>query len=101
MSQKHKLEVLRAKTDRDLLLLVRRELERGLTLADVATTKRSPLYAQAERVYENVKAWLPRISGLEPQEQWELELRLRQLYAVLERLPSDRMQRHLAGASLE
>jgi hypothetical protein len=52
------------KTDRDPLVLVRRELDRGLALADVATTNRSPLYGQAESTYTMVKALVPGIASL-------------------------------------
>ena len=98
MSQKHKLEVLRAKTDRDLLILMRRELERGLTLAGVATTKYSPLYAQAERAYENVKALLPLIWGLRREERRELEFGLLELRVALDRLSSEQADGYVAVA---
>jgi hypothetical protein len=35
-----------------LLVLVSRELDRGFALLDVATTRTSPLFAQAERAYD-------------------------------------------------
>src|SRR5689334_16723062 len=99
MSKESKLVELRRKTDRDLMILVQRELDRGLALANVAATKESPLYAQAKEVYEIVNAWLPLIIGLEPDDRRELEFGLRELWVALDRLSSQRMQRHFAGAA--
>ena len=97
MSKQAELVQLRSKTDRDLLILVQRELDRGLTLADVATTKASPLYAQAERVYRTVKALLPGIVHLSEDERRELEGKLRELYVELEILPSRQVLRSSAA----
>jgi hypothetical protein len=99
MCRESKLVELRRKTDRDLVILVQKELSRGLTLADVATTKESLLCAQAERAYQTVKTWLPLISGLNRDERGELELKLKELWSALERLPSERVQRYFASAS--
>ena len=44
-----KLLTLRARTDHDLLILVNRELDHGYALLDVATTRNSSLFAQAEK----------------------------------------------------
>ncbi len=44
-----KLVSIRNRTDHDLLILVQRDLDRGLTLVAVATTRTSPLFAQAEK----------------------------------------------------
>jgi hypothetical protein len=98
MSRESKLVELRRKTDRDLVVLVQRELNRGLTVADVAATKGSPAYAQAERAYQMVKVWLPLISGLDQDERRDLELRLRELGAALDRQPSERIKRDFACA---
>jgi hypothetical protein len=97
MSKQAKLVQLRSKTDRDLLVLVRRELERGVALADVATTKESPLYGQAERAYATAASMLPRIAGLNPSEQRELEGALKELRETLDGLPSAQVQRSMAG----
>ena len=101
MSSEAKLLELRRKTDRDLLILVRRELDRGLTLAGVAATKESPLYEQAEKAYQEVKAVLPRISGLDRCQHREFELKLKELREALDGLKSEKMLRHFAGASSE
>jgi hypothetical protein len=98
MSRESKLIELQRKTDEDLLTLVRRELDRGLTLADVAVTVQSPLCAQAERAYKTVKAWLPLISGRDRDERQELEFRLKELRAALDRIPCERIQRHFVSA---
>ena len=99
MSKQAKLVQLRSKTDRDLIILVRRELDRGLALADVATTKDSPLYAQAERAYATAASTLPRIAGLNGSERRELEGTLKQLRGALDSLPSAQVQRSMAGVS--
>jgi hypothetical protein len=92
-----KLVKLRNKTDRDLLILVRRELERGLALADVAVSKRSPLYGQAQRAYATAASLLPRIAGLDGTERRELEGKLKELQAALDQLPTGQGQRSMAG----
>ena len=99
MSRESKLLELRRKTERDLLHLVRRELDRGLTLADLAATKESALYAQAERVYQTAKAWLPLVSVLNRHERLELEFRLKDLRSALDQVPHERVRRHFANAS--
>jgi hypothetical protein len=99
MPRESKLVELQRKTDEDLLALVRRELDRGLTLADVAATIQSPLCAKAERAYRTVKAWLPLISGRDRDERRELEFRLKELRAALDRIPSEGMQRHFMSAA--
>ena len=98
MSRESKLVELQRKTDEDLLTLVRRELDRGLTLADVAVTIQSPLSAQAERAYKTAKAWLPLISGRDRGQRRELEFRLKELRAALDRIPSEKMQRHFVSS---
>ena len=97
MSKQAKLVQLRSKTDRDLLILMRRELDRGLALADVATSNQSQLYAQAERAYATAASMLPRIAGLNPSERRELEGTLKELRETLDSLPSAQVQRSMAG----
>jgi hypothetical protein len=97
MTSQAKLVQLRNKTDRDLLVLVQRELERGLALADVATTKQSPLYGQAERAYRTAKALLPGIAGLTESERRGLEGTLKELRAALDQLPDRQVERSMAG----
>ena len=54
-----KLRVLRSRTDHDLLVLVQREIDRGLALVDVATTRNSPLFAQAEKAFATAQTMFP------------------------------------------
>jgi len=101
MSRESKLVELRRKTDRELVILVQRELDRGLTLAGVAATIESPSYARAEDAYRKVKAVLPLIAGLDRDQQREFELRLNELCAALDRPHSEQMLQHCAVAPLE
>ena len=89
-SRESKPVELRRKTDRDLENLVRRALNRGLALADVAPTKESALYVQAERAYQMVKTWLRLISGLDRDQHLALELELKELSSALDRTPTKR-----------
>ena len=88
MSKQSKLAVLRAKTDRDLLILTQRELDRALTLADVASTKGSPLFAQAQAVYEMVATLLSKSSGFSQADRVRIEAKLKALRYSLDLVPS-------------
>ena len=99
MSTESKLQELERKTDRDLVILVRRSLAQGLALANVEASDGSPLYARAQRTYELVYTLLPLISGLDREERRELELELEELWEALDRLASPSMQRQFASAS--
>jgi hypothetical protein len=92
MSRQSKLAVLRAKTDRDLLMLVQRELDRALALADVEATRGSPLQVQAEKALQTVMHVLPKMSGLTNNERRELNLKLNELRVALDRLPAETVQ---------
>ena len=92
-----KLVSIRHRTDHDLLILVQRELDRGFSLVDLATTRTSPLFAQAEKAYAMSSTLLPRISGLSEGDRLHLESRLKQLrfrpdqvatFARVERYPA-------------
>ena len=99
MSRETKLYELRLKTDRGLIFLVRKEIDRGLTLAETAVTPKSKLYLQAEKAYLMSESWLPLISDLDRDERLELELRLKELKSVLERLRPQDTQQHFSCAS--
>jgi hypothetical protein len=99
MSRETKLVELRHKTDRGLVLLVEKVIDRGLTSAETAVTSKSKQYVQAERAYLMSESWLLLISGLDRDERRELELRLGELKSALQRLRSQDMQQHFAGAS--
>jgi hypothetical protein len=101
MSIETKLFELGHKTDRELVLLVRKEIDRGLTLAKTAVTSKSKQYVQAERAYLISEPWLLLISGLDRDERRELELRLQELKSALQGLRSQDMRQHFAGASVE
>jgi len=101
MSRETKLFELRRKTDRGLVFLVRKEIDRGLRLAETAVTPKSKLYVQAERSYVMSESWLLLISDLNREERCELELRLKELKSVLERLRAQDMQQRFAGVSAE
>ncbi len=79
-----KLAELRSRTNRQLLIVVRKQLDRALTLASVAAGKGSPLYAQAERDCEQVRRLLPRIEGLTRDEKADLEAKFKELRAALD-----------------
>jgi len=88
-----------AKLTGGLVFLVRKEIDRGLRLAETAVTPKSKLYEQAERAYLMSESWLLLISDLDRDDRRELELRLKELKSVLERLRIQDMQQHFAGAS--
>jgi len=92
-----KLVSIRHRTDQDLLVLVDQELDRGFALVDVATTRSSPFFAQAEKAYGTARAILPRIWGLSNGERLHFESRLEELrvrrdqvatFARVERYPA-------------
>jgi len=77
-SQSGKLAELRAKTDRDLAVLLGRELERGFQQAAQCE------YAEAEAAHARVAGLLPSLRALRPQEFSSLQIRLDELRAYLE-----------------
>ena len=87
MSKEAKLAKLRAKTDRELSILIRKELDRGLALANVAAAKGSPFHAQAEGAFDRAIALLPAIPNLRPSDRSKLEAALNELRATLDALP--------------
>jgi len=89
MSRETKLFELRRKTDRGLVLLVRKEIDRGLRLAGTAATPKSKQYVEAERASLMSESWLLLISDLDRDERRELEFRLKELKSVLEAVPTN------------
>ena len=73
-----KLAELRAKTDRDLAALLRRELEQGFRHATQGE------YAEAEAAYARIAGLLPFLRALRPQEFNSLQIGLDELRAHLE-----------------
>lgn len=98
MFRESKLADLRGKTDRDLVFLLNRELNRGLTLAEMAATKEGPLFEESERAYQMVKTCLPLVSNLSRDERREMQLTLKELRSALDRVPSEKVRRHFANA---
>ena len=101
MIREAKLVELRRKTDRGLVFLVRKEIDRGVRLAGTAITPKSKLYRQAERAYMMSESWLLLISDLDRDERRELEFRLKELKSVLERLRTQETQQQFVSASAE
>ena len=83
-----KLLTLRARTDHDLLVRVNRELDRGLALLGVATTRNSSLFAQAEKAFAAATAMLPRIAGLGADDRQRIEAKANQLRSGIEQVPA-------------
>jgi hypothetical protein len=81
-----KLVSIRHRTDHDLQVLVSRELDRGFALVDVATTRSSPLFAQAVKAYDTARTILPRISGMSEGDRLHLESRLKELRVRLDQV---------------
>jgi len=73
-----KLGELRAKTDRDVAILLGRALDHGFQAISQAD------YAHAEAVYAGAAQLLPLVSGLPPWECAPLRTRLRALRAALD-----------------
>ena len=88
-----KLAELRAKTDRELLIVVETELERGLTLAHVAASKGSVLHQRAENFHAQIARLLPRIAGLSVDEQRRLQAKLTELRVTLDQVPAQKIER--------
>ena len=83
-----RLRVIRSRTDHDLLILIERELDRGLALVDVAASRNSPLHTKAQKAHDTAAAMLPRIAGLHPQDRLRIEGRLHELRSRLDRVPA-------------
>ena len=95
-----KLVSIRHRTDHDLLVLVSRELDRGVALVDVATTRTSPLFAQAQKAYDTARAILPRIADLSEGDRLHLESRLKELRVRLDQVATfARVDRYTAAVA--
>lgn len=81
------LRVLRARTDFDLVVLVQREIDRGLALVNTTTTRNSPLFAQALKALGTAAALLPRISGLNQDDRLRIEGKVKELRSRLDQVP--------------
>ena len=81
MSNYAKLAELRARTDWELAVLIPRELERALRMAD----GESPLCFEAEEVYRKMVALLPRAPGMGRAADARIAARLKELRFRLDR----------------
>ena len=86
MSKTAKLAALRGRTDHDLLILIERELDRGLALANVASARSSPMYRQAETAYAKVKTLLPKIADFSDAQALSAGARLKELRLALDQV---------------
>lgn len=82
-----KLRVLRSRTDHDLVVVVTRELDRGLAMVEAAASRNSPLFTQAEKALSTATALLPRINGLGQDDLQCIETAVQQLRSRLDRVP--------------
>ena len=95
-----KLVSIRHHTDHDLQVLVSRELDRAFALLDVATTRTSPLFAQAQKAYDTARAILPRIADLSEGDRLHLESRLTELSSRLDQVATfARVDRYTAAVA--
>ncbi|MDR3699773.1 MAG: hypothetical protein P4L56_09080 [Candidatus Sulfopaludibacter sp.] len=81
-----KLVSIRRRTDQDLLVLVSRELDRGVALANFLTTRTSPYFAQAEKAHQTATTLLSKISGLSDGDRVRIESSLNELRSRLDRV---------------
>ena len=78
-----KLTELRRRTDRDLLAVLQKDLERALAFARVAASSESPFYQQAAQIFAKIESLLPTISPEESRQQ--LTPQLAELRIALDR----------------
>jgi hypothetical protein len=82
-----KLSLLRARTDSQLIALVRRDLEAGLRLVrEPAPEDR----IKAQRAWEEASALLPRVNGISQAQRRELTEQLEGLHLALGRSREER-----------
>jgi hypothetical protein len=84
MPEPTKLEILRAKTDRELVAMISRQLERGLRLAAIGYGPRG----EAEKAYTESVLLLPRVYSLAEAERRRLESKLEELRQALAQRPT-------------
>ena len=87
-SNTQKLRIIRSRTDRDLLVLVQHELDRGCNLVNLATSRNSALFAQAEKAHDSAAALLREISGLTDNDRQHLESQVNALRSRLDTVPA-------------
>ena len=98
MSHHSKLAELRARTDRELLVLIERELDRALVLADVAANRESAFYGEAENGYRSVITLLPKAPNIWGSVRARIEASVKELRFTLDQVPAAaRAQRRSAS----
>ena len=86
MDRKSKLAELRAKTDRQLVILIRSTLDDGLASRE-----------EAERAYSEVRALLPTVRDVTEAERRRLESKLARLRGLLDERPAHAVRRMQAA----
>jgi hypothetical protein len=81
-----KLGELRARTDRQLLLVILRELDRALPMAKAAASKESPLYTRAEKAFAKVRPLVSKVEAVSDEQKADLDARLREVQDALIRV---------------
>ena len=98
MSNNAKLAELRGRTDQELLFLIQRELDRALTLAEVAVNRESVFYADAEEGYAKVLTLLPEAPDMRRGDGARIEGNVKKLRFRLDQVPPGaKAQRHPAS----
>jgi hypothetical protein len=87
------LQVLRSRTDDDLLVLVNRELDRGISAAQFAPDKSSQLCANAEKSLSSALALFPWLSDLGQNDRLRIESRIKELRYRLDHVSVYRTRR--------
>lgn len=83
-----KLVALRTRTDRDLLVLVQRELDVVSTIVGAAISRNSPLFVKAEKALLTAANLLPRISSLSREDRQRFEEKVEKLRLSLAQSPA-------------
>src|SRR5262245_44189298 len=98
-SNSHKLRVLRARTDHDLLILLQRELDRALVLVDAANTRICPLsFTRAAKALNTARVLVGTISNLSHIDGLRIEETLNALGFRLDQVTVDGKMRPVASA---
>jgi hypothetical protein len=98
MSNNAKLAELRGKTDQELLFLIQRELDRALTLADVAVNRESAFYGEAEKAYSKVLTLLPEAPDMRRGDRARIEAAVKEVRLRLDQAAARaKAQRHPAS----
>lgn len=83
-----KLVSIRRRTDQDLLVLVNRELDRGIALANLLTARTSPYFAEADKALQTADTLLSKVSDGSDGDRARIESRLNDLRRRLDQVPA-------------